>query len=384
MSPPHRQAAAIAVFVRFAPGEPAAPAASPLGRAALQLGTEGARIVFCQPQGAIESADGPVLVTGQVALGDRWQDVAGQPITAAYLRVSALAELRRLQPLAATLQHAGVPLCNPMSLVSLCRDKLRWDRAARRANLPFPESVAGVGEIEQALRQWGGGFLKPRLGACGRDVVRIRLLGGTVRIAQAGPVLELSQDELTPWLHARQAREPQLLQREVIVAPGPWQGLSIRSLAQRHPAGHWITTTPVVRWCRDGVAGSHSRGAEVTPLERFAHPIGGRSGGDLCESVTRLDRRVTEAVDAELGPGAPLAVELGIDYVPDEQGRLHGIEVNDTPQGRLAIAADVTGGELEAAHRAAVRRPLDDLLAAPPQLGEACRALLAAPAHSPP
>ena len=375
---------AIAVFVRFAASEPAAPAASPLGRAALQLGAEGARIVFCHPDTAIQDADGQLLVTGQVAQGDRWQDVTGQRISAAYLRVSALAELRRLQPLAARLQRAGVPLCNPLALVSLCRDKLRWAQAARRANLPFPESVVGVETMEQALHQWGGGFLKPRLGAGGRDVVRIRLLGGGVRVEQAGPALELSQDELTSWLHARQAREPQLLQHEVTVAPGPWQGLSIRSLAQRNPSGHWITTTPVVRWCRDGIAGNVSRGAQVTPLEHFVHPIGGRSGGALCDSVARLDQRVTDAVDAELGPTAPLAVEIGIDYVPDEQGRLHGIEVNDTPQGRLALAAAGADPRLEAAHQAALRRPLDYLLAAPPQLGAACRHLSLSPAPSTP
>jgi hypothetical protein len=370
---------AIAVFVRFAPGEPAAPSSSPLGRAALQLGAEGARIVFCQPETPIESAQGRLTVTGQVASGDRWQDVAGQPIAGAYLRVSALAELRRLQPLAATLQRAGVPLCNPLSLVSLCRDKLRWDQAARRAKLPFPESVVGVDEMTRALEQWRGGFLKPRLGACGRDVVRIRLSRDVVRVDQAGPPLELSRAELMPWLVARQAREPQLLQREVVVAPGPWQGLSIRSLAQRRPSGRWITTTPVVRWCRDGVAGNFSQGAQVMALAHFPHLIGGCSGADLCQSVTQLDQQVTEAVDAELGPAAPMAVELGIDYVPDEQGGLQGIEVNDTPQGRLAIAAAGTAPELQAAHHAALRRPLDYLIDAPPRLAEACQALRSAP-----
>ncbi|MBW2455409.1 MAG: hypothetical protein JRI68_12895 [Deltaproteobacteria bacterium] len=374
---------AIAIFVRFAPGTPAPPASWPLGRAALELGAQGHRIVFCQPTTAVTWREERLLVTGQVATTDGWRPVTDQAIGAAYLRVSALTELRRLVPLAKTFQQAGVPLCNPLSLVSLCRDKLSWDRAAHRAGLPFPPSVTDLADMERSLRQWGeeggGGVVKPRLGACGRDVVRIRLDGDVVWLEEAGPVRELAGGELSGWLGARQAQEPQLLQREVIVAPGPWRGLSIRSLVQRLPSGSWTSCPSVVRVTTDGIAGNYSRGAEVTPLDSFPHSIGGRSGTELSDQVVRLDQQVTRAIDAELGLAAPLALEVGIDYVPDGHGELHGIEVNDTPQGRLAIVADGDGTDLVSSHRAALRRPLDYLLAAAPQLDEACRQLRTEP-----
>ncbi len=370
---------AIAIFVRFAPATPSPPASWPLGRAALELGAQGHLIVFCQPTTEVTWRNERLLVTGQVATTEGWRPVSHQPIRAAYSRVSALTELRQLVPLATTFQQAGVPLCNPLALVSLCRDKQRWDRAAQRAGLPFPPSVTDLAEMERSLRAWGGGFVKPRLGACGRDVVRVRLHGEVVALEEAGPVREIEASGLSGWLAARQAQEPQLLQREVVVAPGPWRGLSIRSLAQRLPSGSWTSCPPVLRLTTDGVAGNYSRGAQVFALDRFPHPIGGRSGTELSALVARLDRQVTQAIDAELGETAPLALEVGIDYVPDGQGELHGIEVNDTPQGRLAIVADGDEPDLAAAHRAAVERPLAYLLAQAPRLGEVCRPLRTKP-----
>ncbi len=392
----------IALFVPFVDAEPRGdPAGRPLGRLALEMQRKGIELVFCTfadvhlpdddtPHGAAgEGQPGTVrhaskarpahgtrvAVDGVVARPGRWLPIQGVGVDAGYVRTASLQRLRPLPAMADRFQRNGLPLVNTPSLVDICRDKARFVTIARNAGLPAPETETDPEQMAERLLDWGDAWLKPRFGARGRGVVHLRAEDDLV-VAETGEgATSIPLAGLHTWFAARSRLEPHLLQRGVRLPAGDFTALSIRSLVQRDPAGRWTSRPPVLRMARSGVAGNVSRGADVALLAEVPFSIGGRTPDRLAGDVRVLDARVMAAIDTALGPLSPLAVEVGLDYVPDHRGRLWVIEANDTPQGRLEHVSRLSGphSDLEKAWLQALAAPIDYLVNQPAMLARACR-----------
>jgi hypothetical protein len=329
----------IAVLVPCTDPEPRPPGETPLSACAPLLRARGIELVF--GPGTALALRGRDVVLGPAWLPEEqgWRVLPEARIDAAYVRTSSLGRLREIYRHAAFCRETGTPLSNPPELVRLCRDKLATTAVLRRGAVPCPPTVAGVEFIPRLLRRWGEGFLKPRYGARGRGVFHLRVLGGNVRARSA------EGEEIWTWrrflerLRQAESAQPQVLQQAVPLPPGPWRGLCLRSLVQRDTSGRWVTTVPVVRISSTSPVANVAGGAQAVPLAELHPPLPGGSREHWFELTARCDRLVCEAVDRALGSAARLAVEMGIDYVPDRNGRLHCIEINDTPQGRLGLVA---------------------------------------------
>jgi len=312
---------AVAVLVRLRPGDPGAPADRPIGRAALRLKTQGVDVVFAH-------AASSGRVTGHVAEARRWVPVADAEVVGAYDRYPSQTDPAGYATLCAGLD--GLPVANPLSMTLLCRDKIATQAAL--AGVPMPPIVTEPNRFAEALHAWGSAFAKPRYGAFGRGVRKVR----------AGDPVAAHGDGSVPGVE-----EPIFLQRAVPPLT-PWAGVSVRILCQRTGPDAWHAEMPAVRRSLIDPVVNASRGAEVVSGEE-AFP-------ERVHALQHLAVRCCRRLATQ--PGGDWFLEAGVDCVIDSEGAPWVIEVNSRPRGRLEALAGQAPEDFAERHVAACARPL--------------------------
>ncbi len=311
---------AVGVLVRIPEHQPPQPPSeTPIGRAALALAAEGQRVLLG------DRLDAGVLDGFELA-GDRWIR-ARAPIGAALDRFPSQSEPAGFARLVEGLGRR--PLGNPTSLTLLCRDKVACQRRLEEAGVEMPTLAVHPDTFQEALAEWGVGFLKPRHGGLGRGVRQV--VRGALLDARGPGAVPGVLDDL-------------VLQKAVRPPPG-WAGVCVRLLAQRGSDG-WLLCPPVARRERADPVVNVARGAEAIPAEDVLPRA-------TCDATLALGERVTDILG-----GHPHAVELGLDFVVDAHLRPHLIEVNSRPRGRLEVLAARDPGRFERAHVEACARPI--------------------------
>jgi glutathione synthase/RimK-type ligase-like ATP-grasp enzyme len=312
---------ALLVLTPFsAEDDPGPPAATPLGAAALALRADGVRVLFGDDVRAGS-------VRGLEATPDGWMP-ATATIAAVYDRFPSQSHAARHVAILSELGQTIVS--NPPALVELCRDKVLAQRWLAARGVPMPPIDDDPATFGASVRAWGAGFVKPRYGAFGVGVVRVEP-GRAIPARVAGLLGE----------------EPAIVQ-QAVPPPQGWTGVSVRVLVQRTPDGRWARPVPVARASRTDPVVNVSRGANV-------HAATALLGPDVASACERVAEHVARAL-AEHPHGERL-VEVGVDVVPDPDGRVYVIEVNGRPRGRLGALAR-RDSTFAAAHRAAAVRPL--------------------------
>lgn len=299
----------IAILWPLAPGRaPGRPEDTPFGRSALALREEGVDVVL-----GGEAAGGQLRGVGLA--GDRWAAFEG-PVDAAWHRFP---DGDRPQAWAALRDGLGpLPLGNGAALVALCRDKAESHEAL--GDVQRPAQVSATEDFGPALEAWGAGFLKPRFGAFGRGVRRVR----------PGDALPT---------------EPGWVLQQAVPPPAGWAGWSVRVLVQRDPDGTWVLPPSALRRSREDPVVNRARGAAVAPLAD-AVPR------DVHDAVRAV------ALAAARALADPWTLELGVDVVVDRDGAPWVVEVNGKPRGRLAALASDDPDRFGPAAREAALRPL--------------------------
>jgi len=191
-----------------------------------------------------------------------------------------------------------------------------------------PAVEADPARFAERLATWGSAFLKPRYGAFGRGVRRVR----------PGDPLPAVGEGAVPGV-----AEPLILQRAVDPPEG-WAGISARVLVQR-AGDSWLAEAPAIRCSRTDPVVNAARGAEVVPAGELADP----------EALREL--ALAAAAALARSPDGDGLVELGVDLAVDADGRPWVIEVNARPRGRLLALAERDPSFLPA-HVEACARPL--------------------------
>ncbi len=305
-------------------GQLGAPDAVPLGRAGLALAGRIQLIIG-------ENIEDGVM-RGYKATADRWKPVEA-PLSAAWDRFPSQS---RPDAYAALLAGLGdVPLGNPPSLNTLCRDKVASQRQLEQGGVPMPELVVESADFAAALACWPeGGFLKPRHGSFGRGV----------RYVVAGDRLNAEGEGAVPG-----QTDNLVLQRAVPPPPG-WAGVSVRQLVQRVDGG-WVVPTAAVRRHRRQRVVNVARNAEVA------------ASVDVLAEHTRARMAEQATAAARVLGDHPHAIELGLDFVVDPGGEPWLIEVNARPRGHLAVLARADPARFKGESEEAWRRPLTWLAA---------------------
>ena len=196
----------------------------------------------------------------------------------------------------------------------------------------MPELEVDPARFAERLAAWGAGFAKPRYGAFGAGVERIRA-GQTVTPTRCSSVEGV-------W-------EPTILQRAV-PPPSGHAGIALRILVQRTLEGDFVAAPAVVRRSATDPVVNASRGAEVT--DATAHPE--------VDEATAQALAIASAERLSEAPGGDGLVEVGVDLVIDEEHLPHVIEVNSRPRGRLEVLARVAPVRYRNLHLEACLRPL--------------------------
>jgi glutathione synthase/RimK-type ligase-like ATP-grasp enzyme len=305
-------------------GLPLPPEARPLGRAALTLAEEGIGVLFGE-----DLREG--RMTGWMAVPGGWEPRERVAIAALHDRFPSQTLPARFA--AAIAGAAGLPVGNPPALTALCRDKLACQAWLEDQGLALPPLEADPARFTAALEGWGAGFLKPRYGGLGRGVRRV----------QPGDPLPAEGEGAVPGVI-----EPLFLQRAV-PPPAGWAGWSLRVLVQRIEEGGWTIPARVLRRSREDPVVNVARGAEVGLADDALPP----------RALAALDAlALTAAAALARAPGCEPAVEVGVDAVLDAGGRLHLIEVNGRPQGRLEVLAAQGRERWGPVHLEACARPI--------------------------
>lgn len=314
---------AVGVLVPPYDEAPGTPESRPFGRAALRLEADGIEVVFGH-----HAEDG--RLTGLRARPGRWEPVRDREVVAVYDRFPSQSRPEEYAALRAGLGR--VPLANPTAVVMICRDKQHSQRVLEQAGVPMPELEIDPARFAERLAAWDAGFLKPRYGAFGRGVRRVR----------AGDPLPATVDGLLAGIS-----EPAILQRAV-APPAGWAGVATRVLVQRTGPDAFVADHPVARRSADDPVVNAARGASVVPL---------------AEAVPRAaDAVIGAAIEAfralAATPQGDLLVEVGVDVVVDPDDRPWVIEVNGTPRGRLEVLNAQDPERFGEAHVQVCARPI--------------------------
>ena len=324
---------AIGVWIPIDPARPMpAPAARPMGQAALAMRAQGITVVFG------DRFENDQFV-GMVAEPGGWRPVRCEVVAIQdrFPSQSRSQAWTRLHDHARTLR---IPVGNGQTLTELCRDKLRCQHLLEQdPHIRMPIQEARPEHFEATLNRWGGAFAKPRFGA----------LGTGVRYLPPGVPIPLRLPSVVDG-----ADDPTLLQWPVRPGAG-WGGRVLRVLAQRTRAPsstselRWHLLPPVLRQSRADRVVNAARGAEVMPAQDGLSPV-------VLDEVRAMVERVCAALEAAPDPGG-VALELGIDLALDADLRPWVLEVNSRPRGRLAVLARRDPDRFLQAHQNAMVRP---------------------------
>jgi len=304
-------------------GTPPPPESRPIGRAALLLAQEGIEVVF-----GSELKHG--RMDGLIATAGGWRPVTQHRIDAIHDRFPSQIRSEVFARILSGID--GQLMANSLDFTMLCRDKVLSQQAMTQAGINMPELETRPEHFRAQLGRWGAGFLKPRYGALGTSVSRVK----------AGDVLPETLPGMVPG-----RLEPAILQRAVHPPEG-WAGRALRVLVQRTPQG-WHLCPPVVRSSRTDPVANAARGAEVGPGPGLLKP-------QTLDRITQACTEITDALDRM--PEGQWAVEAGVDLVLDADNIPHLIELNSRPRGRLEVLANQDPEAFGQAHIDAVARPI--------------------------
>jgi glutathione synthase/RimK-type ligase-like ATP-grasp enzyme len=313
----------------LAPMAPPLPESLPFGRAALRLAAQGIDVVFGG------HADAGRLI-GRSARPGGWTSTALRDVCAALDRFPTRTRPAERAALGVGLGTA-IPVANLPALVALCSDKIATQRLLSRAGVRMPDVEDDPDRFQEALTRWGSAFLKPRFGAFGRGIRKVR----------EGDALPAAVEGAVPG-HP----EPSFLQRAV-EPPEGWAGVCARVLVQRRPDGGWHVDPPVARCSRVDPVVNAARGADVKPLGELVPQA-------VAERAIELARCCAEVLANE--PGGALWLEAGVDVAIDRENEAWVLEVNGTPRGRLDVLRALDPS-FDDAHVESCARPLRVLAA---------------------
>ena len=222
---------------------------------------------------------------------------------------------------------------NPFETTMLCRDKLLCQKLLESNGCRLPKVIDVQECFQDALEEWGAGFLKPRYGALGIGVTHV--IPGTSLPATLPSVVPNQED-------------PSILQR-AIQAPKGWAGMSVRQLIQKLPDGSWIPRTPVLRHSKIDPVVNVARGAQATPAASILP-------SDTINAIQQQSLLACQILDAQ--PNGLTNIEFGLDFVIDPDFEPWLIEVNSRPRGRLEFLAEQMPEQYRREHEQACIQPI--------------------------
>ena len=318
----------VGVFVPSSKEKIRKPSETPIGRA-FELIPKNIQTVFGY---SFKKKGDTVCLSGKTVNlnSDSWIDVT-VPIDAVHDRYPSQQRAHSFQQAYQLTRH--LPFGNSYSVTMLCRDKIATQDLLTKSGIPMPDLCIHPSSFKAYIQTWGQAFVKPRYGALGQNVSLI---------TTPEDVPEQLQGVVPGRL------EPTILQRAV-PPPKGWAGMSARHLVQKSVHSAWISNPIVLRRSTHDPVVNVARGAKAVPAADVLPK-------NTIEYIKHCSIKVAEIIDKRKNGG--LCVEIGIDYVIDQNFKPWLIEVNSRPRGRLEVLANQDPERFLCLHRQACIQPI--------------------------
>ena len=201
------------------------------------------------------------------------------------------------------IQNKCVPICNPREFTEFCKDKWEFQKYMLKNNILMPPIAQN--RYQYWIKKWGGiAVAKPRFGSFGVGI-------------------ELIKSSPSPFRKGVNGMDPTIIQK-YIQPPNGFAGISVRQLIQRNIDRSWTFRTTVARTSLEDPIVNAARGADI----RRAIDV---LPTTCCEKIQMMSKKIAHI----LGKISPFVIEVGLDYVIDNNFEPIFIEANAQPKGKL-------------------------------------------------
>jgi glutathione synthase/RimK-type ligase-like ATP-grasp enzyme len=207
----------------------------------------------------------------------------------------------------------------------------------------------------QFLQKRQSCIIKPRFGSGGRGIIKVSKSDNSYEINSKGNLTRCSESELVELisnLKKRMGMSKRLfIIQECIALPKYNDSVfDIRVIYQRGPKGSPLRTGMAARIAAPNkiAANLHQGGSRETLSEVLEALFNQSLNGPIAKAIRDGSRKVFKKLNEKCGPIG----EIGIDFLIDQSGRLHLIEVNSIPGRSLfKVLPDI--------RETSIRRPVE-------------------------
>ena len=205
------------------------------------------------------------------------------------------------------------------------------------------------------LEKWPTAILKPRFGSGGQGIIKIAKTGTDYSLNYKDHSLSCQAHELKNKINEiRQKMNSDkrlYIIQECIDLPKYNNGVfDVRVIYQKGKGGSPLRTGMAVRLAAPNkvTANLHQGGSRETLGTVLGELFNQDMNGPIAESIRKYSKQIFEILDDQVGPIG----EVGIDFLIDQTGKVHLIEVNSVPGRNLFhILPDI--------RQTAIKRPVE-------------------------
>lgn len=220
--------------------------------------------------------------------------------------------------------------------------------------LPYTEKFS-KSKLSPFLQKHPSAILKPRFGSGGHGIIKLTRSDAGYNINYKENSIDCSENDLLNKIdEIRQkmnATNRLYIIQECIDLPKYNNGVfDIRVIYQKGKGGSPLRTGMAVRLAAPNkvTANLHQGGSRETLGNVLGTLFNQDMNGDIAESIRKYSKEIFEILDDKVGPIG----EVGIDFLIDQGGKVHLIEVNSVPGRNLFhILPDI--------RETAIKRPVE-------------------------
>jgi glutathione synthase/RimK-type ligase-like ATP-grasp enzyme len=203
--------------------------------------------------------------------------------------------------------------------------------------LPYTEKYSSEG-LSPFLQQRPNAILKPRFGSGGRGIIKVVKDGRGYDLQYKDYHISCSEDQLLERVDSIRKKMKMddrlyIIQEFITLPKFQDSAFDVRVIYQKGAEGKPLRTGIAARIAAPNrvTANLHQGGGKATLSSILEALFNQDMNGPIAENIREYSKKIFETLDNKVGPIG----EVGIDFLIDQKGTVHLIEVNSVPGRNL-------------------------------------------------